>query len=533
MSEAHTTPGSAPGDTTEPRTTESAAPSTRSRWWPHQLTPLPSSSPALEPPVDALREAFEAVVRAALAHHESLASDSGRAPNLDHAMAASRTATLPIGEAPHPGGLDDLVRRFVDGANQALPTTGAGYLAYVPGGGLPAAVLADVLAGTFNRHTGTGPASPVFARWEQDALDALARAFGYDARARGLFTSGGSLANLAGIVTAREALLGDDVDLRLATAYTSSQVHHSVAKAIAVAGIPRANLREVAVDAELRLDVTALREAITKDRSEGRRPFLVIAAAGTTNTGAIDPLPALADLCQAEGLWLHVDGAYGGAFVLCPTGRRLLTGIERADSITFDPHKGLFLPYGTGCVLVRDGLALRHAHRGAGAYLRDLAIDPDELPNPSLHGPELSRSYRGYRVWLAMQLHGLAAFRDALEEKLALARWLHTSLQAAIDRGAPLELAVAPQCSVVAFRVRRTTHEPIEHWNKRTAALLDAIHARGRVVLSSTLLPVSGEATSSALTLRACILSFRSHGAIVEAALEDILLATEELASRG
>jgi aromatic-L-amino-acid decarboxylase len=329
-------------------------------------------------------------------------------------------------------------------------------------------------------------------------------------------------------------------------------VHHSVAKAIAVAGIPRANLREIAVDAQLRLDVAALREQISRDRAEGHRPFLVIAAAGTTNTGAIDPLPALADLCRAEGLWLHVDGAYGGAFVLCPTGRDLLAGIERADSITFDPHKGMFLPYGTGCLLVRDGGALRHAHRGAGAYLRDLAADPDdpddpdELPNPSAHGPELSRSYRGYRVWLSLQLHGLAAFREALEEKLALTRWLYLSLQAAIDRGAPLELAVAPQCTVVAFRVRRGTNEPLDRWNDRTMALLGAIRARGRVVPSSTLLPLAHDAAQAqdtraihqgsepgVLTLRACILSFRTHGAIVKAALEDILLATEELAAEG
>jgi aromatic-L-amino-acid decarboxylase len=253
----------------------------------------------------------------------------------------------------------------------------------------------------------------------------------------------------------------------------------------------------------------------------------VIASAGTTNTGAVDPLPALADLSLAERLFLHVDAAYGGAFVLCDEGRKRLAGIERADSITFDPHKGLFLPYGTGCLLVRDGHHLRRAHHLGAEYLQDLDDrDPSLSWSPAELGPELSRDFRGLRLWLPLVLHGARAFRDALTEKLALADRFVEGLDALVAAGAPIEIVARPQLSLVAFRLARRPAEPLADYDRRNMAFLAAINGKNRVHLSSTLLPVPG---GHAFTLRVCVLSFRSHARHVDWCLEDVASATAEL----
>jgi aromatic-L-amino-acid decarboxylase len=295
-----------------------------------------------------------------------------------------------------------------------------------------------------------------------------------------------------------------------------------------MAGIPAANLRSVAVDDLFRMDVDDLRARIEADRHRGLRPFCVIAAAGTTNTGAVDPLVEIAALCRREDLWLHVDGAYGGGFVLAPSGRARLRGIADADSLCFDPHKAMFLPYGTGCLLVRDGARLAAAHSGDADYLRDFSSTAGETPSPAHLGPELSRPFRGLRLWLPLMLHGAQAFRDALEEKLALAQLCCAGLDRRIAAGQALELVARPQLSTVAFRLRRggeagsREREPLVSWNQRNVQLLERINARNRAYLSSTLLPV---ADGDAVTLRVCVMSFRTHRERIDALLEDLDLA--------
>ncbi len=438
----------------------------------------------------------------------------------------ARELAPPIPEAPLPGGMDHALALLREAATLSLTASGPGYLAYVPGGGLPLAAIADLLAGACNRFSGTSAAAPGFCRLEADVLDWLAREFGYGPDARGLLTSGGSIANLAAIVSARHHHLGDDADLRLAVAYTSSEAHHSVAKALRLAGLPPRALRQLPVDRHLRIDPAALVAAIADDRRAGRRPFLIIAAAGTTNTGAVDPFPELAAIARREGLWLHADGAYGGAFALCDEGRRRLVGLHLADSITIDPHKGLFLPYGTGCLLVADGERLARAHGGGAAYLQDLEAGDLAPPSPSELGPELSRPFRGLRLWLPLMVFGAGAFRQALTEKLALAAALHAAIAARIAGGAPLELAAPPHLSVVAFRPARRPGEPLAAWNRRGADLLAAIHRPGRVLLSSTLLPGDD---GPAYTLRACVLSLRTHRDRIDALLADLDRALAEL----
>lgn len=434
----------------------------------------------------------------------------------------------PIPEEPLDGGIDDIVELLERAVPASLNTAGPGYLAYIPGGGLPTAGLADLVADYVNRFTGFSFAAPALVRLEADVVAWLAREFGYGPDARGLLTTGGSLANFSAVVTARHDRLGDDADLRQGVGYTSTQAHHSVRKCFGLAGFPTANLREVAVDEALRMDPAALLEAVRADRDQGLRPFLVVAAAGTTNTGAVDPLPEIADICEAEGLWLHVDGAYGGAFVLCEEGRRALAGIERGDSVTVDPHKGMFLPYGTGCLLVRDGAKLRAAHQLGADYLQDLERmgGPQEIPSPAEYGPELSRDYRGLRLWLPLMLHGARAFREASAEKLHLTRRFHEGLEKLIAGGAPVEIVAPPQLSIVPFRVRRGPGESLEAWNARNAAFLEGINSRKRVFLSSTALPVED---GNAFTLRVCVLSFRTHAEHVEACLEDLEAALGEL----
>jgi aromatic-L-amino-acid decarboxylase len=241
------------------------------------------------------------------------------------------------------------------------------------------------------------------------------------------------------------------------------------------------------------MDVEALRRAIAEDRAAGRSPFAVVGSAGTTNTGAIDPLDAIADVAADEGLWLHVDAAYGGFFQLTDRGRQRFRGIERADSITLDPHKGMFLPYGTGALVVREGRKLRDAHHvGTSAYLQDLAADAD-IPNFAEYSAELSRDFRGLRVWFPLKLHGVSAFREALDEKLDLTEHLYEQLKADPN----LEVPWAPDLTVVPFRLRDGSDEA-------NRALLAAINATGRVFLSSTVL-------EGRFTIRPCIVSHRTH----------------------
>ncbi|MBX7081575.1 MAG: aminotransferase class V-fold PLP-dependent enzyme [Nannocystaceae bacterium] len=477
----------------------------------------------LEPDRATLEAWLAEVARAGFDALEALPHARAAGPLGAEATAIAQAVRLDFAEAPHDGGIASLVARVVAASEASLNTIGPGYLAYVPGGGIPSAALADLLACLLNRFTGLTAAAPALCRLEADVLTWLAGEFGLPAGAGGLLTSGGSLANLSALVAARHAVLGDDGRLSDARLYVSSQAHGSVEKAARIAGIPAANLCRVATDERLRMDPQALADAIARDRAAGLRPFAVVSSAGTTNTGVIDPLPAIATVAAAAGLWHHVDAAYGGAFVLCDEGRARLEGIARADSIAFDPHKGMFLPYGTGCLLVRDAARLRAAHQLDAPYLQDFdRLDRrDEVPSPTEHGPELSRDFRGLRLWLPLLLHGVGAFRAALSEKLALAQRLHAALADAAARGVPIELLAPPELSIVAWRARRRDGEDHGAWQARNAQWLARIVARGRVHLSSTVVP-DGDGTPC-FTMRACVLSFRTHAAHVDAAVEDIV----------
>jgi len=243
------------------------------------------------------------------------------------------------------------------------------------------------------------------------------------------------------------------------------------------------------------MSLDALEQALEEDRRNGVRPWLVIASAGTVDTGALDPLPEIAELCRRYGAWFHVDGAYGGLFALCDEGREKLCGIEQADSVALDPHKTLFLPYGTGAVVVRDGQQLHDAFSASAAYIQPFA-ETDVGPSPSDLSPELTRHFRALRLWLPLQIAGVAAFRAAQAEKLKLARYFHARLSEMDGWDAGPE----PDLSVVAFRYLPKSGD-VDQYNER---LIHHIQREGRVMLSGTRI-------DGGYRLRCAILCFRTH----------------------
>src|SRR5262245_32910020 len=361
------------------------------------------------------------------------------------ALARSLVEPLPETGQPYTDLLDVLFSRVIP---TSFNTASPGYLAYIPSGGIFHTAVADLITDAVNRYMGIWVAAPGLAQLEVNVIRWFCDIVGYPSSAGGILTTGGSLSNFSALVTARRERLPEN--FLAGTLYVSDQAHHSVAKAALLAGFPESAVREVASDARYRIRPDALERRIAEDRAAGRTPFLVVGNAGTTNSGALDDLAALAALARREGLWLHVDAAYGGFFLLTERGRRTFAGIENADSIALDPHKGLFLPYGTGALLVRDAAALKRAHALSAEYMPAMQEDP-LLPDFNLMSPELSRDWRGLRVWLPIAMHGIGPFRRNLDEKLDLA------LRATEDlRSIPgIEILAEPQLSIVAFRLRR------------------------------------------------------------------------------
>ena len=392
------------------------------------------------------------------------------------------------------GELDDLLGRLSRATLAAQEKGSPGNFSYMPSGGLFSSALGEFYARGTNRYGGVAFTSPGLIALEESVVRWLAQSVsGLPAGSGGFLTTGGSMANFSALFTARETLLGPDIGA--GTAYVTQHTHHSVVKAARLAGIRKENVREVPCGADLTMDTDQARSMIKRDKEAGLRPFLIVGTAGTTDTGAIDPLPDIAAVAVEHDLWFHVDGAYGGLFRLTERGRNRLAGVDLADSVTLDPHKSLFLPFGTGALLVRDPSRLHAAHNERGSYQQDY-LTSDGLPDYSSLGPELSREVRGLRVWLPLHLHGVTAFRAELDEKLDLAEYVHSEL----SQLPLLELPWRPQLSTVAFRVS----SDIGDGDQATRQLLERINADGRFFLSST--RINGHET-----IRICILAHRTH----------------------
>ncbi len=470
--------------------------------------PLELSHTAMRRLVD---EAMERIV----AHIESLPEQAASDVAGGAELARSIAETEPPETATSTAELLDLV--FDRLATKSFNTAGPGFVAYIPGGGLFHAAVADLIADSINRYTTVFAAAPGLTQLEINVVHWFKRMVGFPIEAGGFLTSGGSLANFSALVTARCERLPED--FLEGTLYVSEQIHHSIGKAAALAGFPPRSVRRIGVDERFRIRIDELRRAIEADREDGLEPFLVVGSAGTTNTGAVDDLEELSSVATEHRLWLHVDAAYGGFFVLTERGRRTLRGLSRADSITLDPHKGLFLPYGTGGLLVREGEALKRAHQMRGEYMLPPEQSPDLVDFCDI-SPELSRDFRGLRVWLPLKMHGLGVFRAALDEKLDLAEWATDQLREIPD----IEIVAEPQLSLLAFRLRRDGLGAAE-LDRLNRDLMDRINSRQRTFLTGTQL-------DSGFVLRICVLNFRTHRDHMELALEAIRESVEELSHK-
>jgi aromatic-L-amino-acid/L-tryptophan decarboxylase len=418
-------------------------------------------------------------------------------------------ATRLLGERPGHGPrevgpvLDELREVLATGVDNSAP----GELAYIPGSGLLTSALGDLLASVANRYTGLAGFTPAAVALEQSVLRWMTELFALPDRAQAVLLAGGSAANLSALVAAREKHGDGRADL--ATVYVGEHAHASVRKAARIAGIPGVQVRVCGSTDGARIDPEAVRIAIKQDQADGFSPIAIVGAAGTTNAGAIDPLGRLAGIAHDAGVWFHVDAAYGGFFQLTDRGRKRLAGIELADSITLDPHKSLFLPFGTGALLVRDRDDLARAFGEDADYLRDHdagSEDLDRLPDFSTLTPELTRAWRGLRLWLPLQLHGVDAYRDALDLTLDLA--VHA--RGVLEADPNLEVVGSSDLSILTFRVAGD--------DEAQDRLLAAINADGRVHLSSTV--VDGR-----VVIRLAILSHRTTRETVELALELIRTA--------
>jgi glutamate/tyrosine decarboxylase-like PLP-dependent enzyme len=411
----------------------------------------------------------------------------------------------PIGEEGR--ALDQVLAHLEhDVVRPGATTASGGHLAYIPGGGLYHAALGDFLAAVSNKYASVFFAGPGAVRMENLLVRWVADLVGYGAGAGGSIASGGSIANLCAVAAARDAHALKGADYASAVVYLTSQAHYCVEKALRIAGMAEAPLRLIAMDERYRMRAEALATAIAEDRRRGLRPWLIVAAAGTTDVGAIDPLDAIADVAERERCWFHVDAAYGGFFLLTEHGRAAMHGIARSDSAVLDPHKTLFLPYGSGIVLLKDAAKLAATHSYTGHYMQDALRDTGEV-SPADLSPELSKHFRALRMWLPLVLLGTKPFRAALEEKLLLARYFHREVQALGFAAGP-----EPELSVVTYRWAPSGMS-LERANALNQAIVDGSRKDGRVFLSSTML-------DGRFTLRLAAVTHRTHRRTIDLALK-------------
>ncbi len=375
-----------------------------------------------------------------------------------------------------------------------INTAHGGHLGYIPGGGIYAAALGDYLADITNKYAGVFYASPGAVRIENALIEWTAKLVGYNEGFGGNITSGGSIANLVAVIAAREKQVWYSEDYCTRVVYTTEQAHHSVRRALFIAGLKDCKIKYIKTDGQYRMDIADLEQQIAEEKNGPYKPFMIVANAGSTDTGAIDPLAAISAVAKQYNLWFHVDAAYGGYFLLLDEYKEKMKSIEQADSVVLDPHKGLFLPYGTGIVLVKEKRHLQEAFAYDAHYMQDTTATTDSV-SPADVSPELSKHFRGLRMWLPLKLYGEQPFRDCLQEKLLLTRYF-------TERVAELgfEIICKPELTVVAYRYIPESGDANE-FNKK---LLGAIHADGEIFISSTML-------NGMFVLRFACLSFRTH----------------------
>lgn len=372
-----------------------------------------------------------------------------------------------------------------------------GFLAYVPSCPTFPAVVGDWIATGYNFFAGVWPVAAGPNQIEMVVLEWFRQWMGMPEGSSGVLTSGGSGANLTALVAARHKAIEKGSDIRKLTVYASAQAHSSVVRAAWIAGIARDNVRTVAMDDLFRIDVADLKRVVAKDRAAGLEPFVVVASAGTTNTGSVDPLNDLADYCGSESLWLHVDAAYAGFAALSEEGKAMLRGIERADSLTLDPHKWLFVPFECGCVMVRDPAVLSDAFRIMPEYLKDVEPGEEEV-NFADRGEQLTRYSRALKIWMSVSYFGTDVIRSEIDAAMDRARLLESLVAQSRD----FESLCPAQFGIFCFRARPKgiAEGAFDALNERINA---KVVSEGRFLISSTRLHGN-------FSLRMCTLGFRT-----------------------
>lgn len=383
------------------------------------------------------------------------------------------------------------------------------FFAFIPSPSNFVSVMADALAAGFNPFAGNWLEGSGPAQIELVTIDWLRQMCGMPETAGGLFVSGGSMANLTALVAARYNRLDNCTEN--AVVYFSDQTHSSIEKALRILAFAPEQVRKLPTDDQFRLLVPELRRAVAADRAAGRQPFCVIANAGTTNTGAVDPLSEIADFCAAENLWMHVDGAYGAAACLTDRGKQLMAGIERADSLSLDPHKWLFQPFEIGCLLLRDASLLKKTFHTMAEYLVDTKRAEEQEISFYDYGVQLTRGFRALKLWLSLKTFGAAAFRQAIEHGFDLAEFAES-----VIRQSPNWQIISPATmGIVTFRFVPTGDLSEEEINRTNRRIVEAQMTDGFTFANSTSL-------RGQVVQRLCTINYRSTKEDIRASIERI-----------
>lgn len=402
----------------------------------------------------------------------------------------------------------DLYQKEV--AETGINAASGKHLGYIPGGGVFTAALADFIAAVTNPYASVYYASPGAATIENEVVNWLKSVFSFPENSVGCLSSGGSISTLIAFTAARDKHKVKNEFIPKNVVYLSEQVHHSSQKALRIIGLEDVIIRYVPLDTHHKIKTDSLEELIEKDISAGLQPFLLVATAGTTDTGAIDPLNEIATIAKKHKMWFHVDAAYGGFFIMTSK-KEHFKGIEKADSIIIDPHKGLFLPYGVGAVLVKDSAAVLHSNYYTANYMQD--GESEELLKSSANlSPELTKHFRGLRVWLPLQFHGIEPFIACLEEKLLLVRYFRIKL-------AELGFCLGPEPDLSVSYFWYPFESDTDIKNRQ---LMDEIHTDGSVFLSSSII-------NNHFVIRIAILAFRTKKEIIDEAIKMIKYCLEKV----
>ena len=389
-------------------------------------------------------------------------------------------------------------------AETGINAASGGHLGYIPGGGIFASAIADFLAAVTNPYAGVYYASPGAVVIENEVINWLKTVFSFPKTAVGNLASGGSISTLISLTAARDKHQIKNERIKNSVVYLSEQVHHCLQKTLLIIGLEDIIIRYVPLDDRDKIRTDALEKLIAKDLADGLNPFLVVGTAGTTDTGTIDPLDKIADIAAEHKIWFHVDAAYGGFFILTSK-KDLLKGIERADSLIVDPHKGLFLPYGLGAVLIKDEKAMLHSNHYLASYMQDAEEGGNVTNSPANLSPELTKHFRGLRLWLPLQLHGIEPFIASLEEKFLLLHYFRTKL---VEMG--FKIGPEPDLSISYFWYPFKNDS-----NEKNKKLMEAMHKDGSIFFSSSVI-------HQQYVIRIAILSFRTKLTHINKALQMI-----------